>query len=171
MKIILKTTVEKLGVAGDIVKVKDGYARNYLIPNNFASEATRGALKAWEYEKKAIQKREDALKAAAQELASKLEKIDVTIPVTVGEEDKMFGSVTSQQIADLIQEQGIEIEKRKINLDAPIKSLGTYDVQIKLHPEVVGSIKVWVVKDQIETEETVEEEVAEESTSEESTED
>ncbi|KAA3598037.1 MAG: 50S ribosomal protein L9 [Calditrichaeota bacterium] len=169
MKIILKATIEKLGVAGDIVNVKNGFARNYLIPNNFASEATRGALKSWEFEKKAIQKREDAVKAAAQELAGKLEKVDVTIPVTVGDEDRMFGSVTSQQIADLIIEQGIEIDKRKIVLDAPIKSLGTYDVQIKLHPEVIGTIKVWVVKDQIESEE-IEEEVSEETTSEESTE-
>ncbi len=170
MKIILKATIEKLGVAGDVVSVKDGFARNYLIPNNFASEATRGAMKSWEYEKKAIQKREDAVKAAAQELAGKLEKVDVTIPVTVGDEDKMFGSVTSQQIAELIKEQGIEIDRRKIILDAPIKTLGTFDVQIKLHPEVIGTIKVWVVRDQIESEEVTEEESIEETTSEESTE-
>lgn len=157
MKIILKSTIEKLGVAGDIVNVKDGFARNYLIPCNFASEATHGALKAWEYEKKSIEKREDALKTTAQELAEKLEKLDVTIPVTVGEEDKMFGSVTSQQIADLIKEQGIEIDKRKILLEAPIKSLGTFDVEIKLHPKVVGKIKVWVVKDIIESKENTEE--------------
>lgn len=147
MKIILKKTLEKIGGAGEVVQVKDGYARNFLIPQGFASLATPGMIKAWEFEKKSIVKREQTKKSAAQELADKLSKIDITVPVTVGEEDKMYGSVTSQQIADLINEKGFEIDKRKIELETPIKALGTYEVSIKLHTEVNATVKVWVVKE------------------------
>lgn len=147
MKIILKQDVEKLGDAGEIVEVKDGFARNYLIPNGKAVVASKPNLKSFEEQRKIEKSREEKGKKEAQELAEQLAKVSVTAAVQVGEEDKIFGSVTSQDIANLLHDQGHDIDKRKIVLDDPLKALGVYDVPIKLHPQVEATIKVWVVRE------------------------
>ncbi len=147
MKVILRQNIDKLGKIGQIVDVKDGYALNYLIPKGFAYVAVKGNVKALEEEKKIVEKRNLQELKAAELLASELEKISVTIPVQVGEEDKIFGSVTTQMIADALKEKGHEIDKRKIELEEQIKTLGIYNVNIKLHPSVSAKIKVWVVRE------------------------
>lgn len=147
MKILLKQDVEALGKQGEIVTVKEGYARNFLFPKGIAVPATPGNMKAFEEEQKLMLRREQKAKQEAERLAKELEKISVTATVAVGEEDRVFGSVTSQTIADLLAEKGYLIDKRKILLDEPIKALGVYDVPIKLHSEVEVKIRVWVVKE------------------------
>ncbi len=147
MKIILKQDIASLGTAGETVTVKNGYARNYLIPQGLAVAATAGNMRAFEVESKAAALRMQRGMREAQEVATRLEKLSLTVSVQVGEEDKLFGSVTSQNIADLLAENGFEIDKKKIVLDDPIKALGVYDVPVKLHPEVTGVVKVWVVRE------------------------
>lgn len=147
MKVILRKDIEQLGKVGQMVDVKDGYALNYLIPRGFAYVAVKGNIKAIVEEKKILEKRDLQELKNAQQLASDLEKISVTIPVQVGEEDKIFGTVTSQMIADSLLEKGYEIDKRKIDLDETIKTLGIYTANIKLHPSVNAKIKVWVVRE------------------------
>jgi large subunit ribosomal protein L9 len=147
MKVILRKDIEQLGKVGQLVDVKDGYALNYLIPRGFAYVAVKGNVKAIVEEKKILEKRDLQELKNAQQLASDLEKISVTIPVQVGEEDKIFGTVTSQMIADSLLEKGYEIDKRKIDLDETIKTLGIYTANIKLHPSVNAKIKVWVVRE------------------------
>jgi large subunit ribosomal protein L9 len=146
MKVILRNNVENLGNAGEIVDVKPGYARNYLVPQGLALVATKGNQAVYDNEKKQIALRIAKEKVLAEEMAQKLEAASVTIAVSVGEEDKLFGSVTSQDIADQLASQGLEVDKRKIVLDEPIKALGLYTVDVKLHTDVVGKVKVWVVK-------------------------
>ncbi len=146
MKVILRQDYEKLGKAGDIVQVKDGFARNFLIPREIAYEATPGNIRRFEEEKKRMVLQFEREKKKAEQLAKELEKTSCTISMAVGEEDRLFGSVTSQDIADALKEKGIEIDRRKIVLEEPIKSLGIYSVPIRLHPEVTASVKVWVVK-------------------------
>lgn len=147
MKVILRQNIDKLGKIGQIVDVKDGYALNYLIPKGFAYVAVKGNIKALEEEKKIVEKRNLQELKAAEALASELEKISVTIPVQVGEEDKIFGTVTTQMIADALKEKGHDIDKRKIEMEEQIKTLGIYNVNIKLHPSVSAKIKVWVVRE------------------------
>ena len=148
MKVILKDDVEKLGRCGDVVEVKDGYGRNFLFPRNLAVPASRGDLKSIEEIKK--QKEIKDLKKKRQEERQKiqLEKISCTAEVLVGEEDRVFGSVTSQSIAELLKEKGFEIDRHKIMLEAPIKALGVYTVPVKISADVIASLKVWVVKKQ-----------------------
>ncbi len=147
MKVILRKNFDQLGKIGEIVNVKDGYARNYLIPRQIAYQATAGNIRALEEEKKQILKKEAKELEAAQRIAAELEKVSITIPVTVGEEDKIFGSVTNQMIADALKEKGHDIDKRKIEITEPIKSLGIYSVSIKLHPSVSAIVKTWVVRE------------------------
>jgi len=147
MKILLKKDFDSLGKRGEIVTVKEGYARNFLFPKGIAVPATPGNMKAFEQEQKLMLRREQKAKQEAEKLAKELEKISVTAVVSVGEEDRVFGSVTSQTIADLLAEKGYSIDKRKILLDEPIKALGVYDIPVKLHPEVEVKIRVWVVKE------------------------
>jgi large subunit ribosomal protein L9 len=147
MKVILRQNTEGLGQIGEVVDVKDGYARNFLIPRKFAYAALKGNIKALEEEKKTLSKKREQELAAAEKLAAELEKVSVTIPVQVGEEDRIFGSVTTQMISDALKEKGNEIDKRKIEIDEPIKALGIYSVSIKLHPSVNAKIKVWVVRE------------------------
>ena len=147
MKIILREDFKSLGNAGKVVEVKKGYARNFLIPKGIAYEATPAFLKIFEEEKRQQQFKQRKEVKSAQEMVKKLEGVSVTIPVSVGEGDKMYGSVTSQNIAEHLEKQNIEIYKRKIELEEPIKELGIYQVPIKLHREVTASIKVWVVKE------------------------
>lgn len=147
MEVILRLDHDKLGQAGEVVKVKPGYARNYLIPKGIAYTATDKNIKRYENEKKQQSWKIEQEKRKAEELAKELENVSCTIAVQVGEEEKLFGSVTSQNIADSLTEQGFEVDKRKIQLEEPIKSLGIYSVPIKLHTEVEAKVKVWVVKE------------------------
>ena len=146
MKIVLKKDVEKLGKLGDIIIVKDGYARNYLIPKGLALEATENNLKIVEREKERIIREKEREKKEAIALADKVKNSSCTIVVEVGEDGKMFGAVTSQDIAKSFEDIGIKLDKRMIELNEPIKELGIFYVPIKLHPEVTVEAKVWVVK-------------------------
>ena len=146
MQLILRADVDNLGRLGDVVKVKPGYARNYLIPQGLAYPATKANLNIFEQERKKLQKKIDALRFEAQTLQEKLEKTRVVIPVRVGEHDKLYGSVTTTMINDALAEMGIDIDKRKIVLDSPIRSLGEYEVNVKLYHDVQSTIKVNVVK-------------------------
>lgn len=147
MKLILKEDVEKLGDAGDVVEVKPGYGRNYLIPQGKAEIATPGALKQLQLIKEKAERRAELTVEKAQEMAERLETTSVTIPVTVGEDEKIHGSVTNQDVADALAERDIEIDKRKISLDQDIKTLGEYTATINLISEIKTQIKVWVVKE------------------------
>ncbi|HID38364.1 MAG TPA: 50S ribosomal protein L9 [Calditrichaeota bacterium] len=147
MEIILRQDFERLGKTGDIVKVKPGYARNYLIPKGVAYLATESNKRRLENDLKQQTWRQAKDKKMAEELAKKLESVSCTITVQVGEEDKLFGSVTSQNIADALNAQGYKVDKRKIQLEEPIKSLGIYSIPVKLHSEVEATVKVWVVKE------------------------
>jgi large subunit ribosomal protein L9 len=147
MKVLLRQDYEPLGTAGEIVTVKPGFARNFLIPKGFALLATEKNLKRYENDRKQMHMHQEKEKRHSEELAKSLENVSCTITVQVGEEDKMFGSVTSQNIAEALEAQGYTIDRRKIVLDEPIKSLGIYSVPIKLHPEVEAKVKVWVVKE------------------------
>lgn len=147
MEIILRQDNEKLGKTGEIVKVKDGFARNFLIPQGIAYRATEANKKRYESDMQQQSQLQTRNLKKAGELSAKLENVSCTITVQVGEEDKLFGSVTSQNIADELANQGFEVDKRKILLDEPIKSLGIYSVPVKLHTEVEATVKVWVVKE------------------------
>lgn len=147
MKIILRQDHQTLGKLGDIVDVKDGFARNYLLPRNIAFKATEGNLRALEEEKKQFVDRQKKDLHLAEQHAAEFEKISITLKVKVGEDEKLFGSVTSQMIADALLEKGITVDKRIIDLDEPIKALGIYTVNIKLHVGVIGKVKVWVVRE------------------------
>jgi large subunit ribosomal protein L9 len=147
MDIILREDFESLGKAGETVSVKDGYARNFLIPKGIAYFANEANKRRYDNDIKQQTWRLNRDKKIAEDLSSKLESVSCTISVQVGEEDKMFGSVTSQNIAEVLADQGFEVDRRKIVLEEPIKSLGIYSVPIKLHPEVEATVKVWVVKE------------------------
>jgi len=147
MKVILRRNFDQLGKVGDVANVKDGYARNYLIPRQIAYQATKGNILALEEEKKQILKKEAKDLDIAQKLANEIEKVSITIPVKVGEEDKIFGTVTNQMIADSMKEKGYDIDKRKIEITEPIKSLGIYSVTIKILPSVSAVVKTWVVRE------------------------
>jgi len=147
MKVILRKNFENLGEVGTVVEVKDGYALNYLIPRHIAYLATEGNIKALQEEKKQSSAKEVKELEAANKLKAELEKASVSIMVKVGEEEKLFGSVTAQDISEALTAKGFDIDKRKIELAEPIKSLGIHDVNVKLHPKVTAVIKTWVVKE------------------------
>lgn len=147
MKVILRQPFEQLGQLGDVIEVKEGYARNYLIPRKIAYPATAGYLKTLEEEKKQLARRQQKELRTAEKLAADLEKVSLTIPMKVGEEDKLFGAVTPQMIAEYLAEKGFEVDKRKIELGDQIKALGVYSVDVRLHSNVTTKIKVWVVKE------------------------
>lgn len=146
MEVILRENVENLGARGDRVQVARGFARNYLFPQSLAVEANAGNVRALTEESKMRDLRENKTKRHAEGLAQKLGKVSVTATVQVGEDEKLFGSVTSADIEELLRAQGYEIDKRRIMLDEPIKSLGVYTVPVKLHQNVDTNVKVWVVK-------------------------
>ena len=147
MKVILRKDFESLGKIGQVVAVKDGYARNYLIPRSIAYRATASSLRALEEEKKQHEYQEQKLLKEAEKLGVELEKLSVTIPMKVGEDDKLFGSVTSQMVADALKEKGFTVDKRVIELEEPIKTLGIFEVPVKLHAKVSAKAKVWVVRE------------------------
>ena len=146
MKIILRDDVEKLGNAGEVITVADGFARNYLFPRNLAVPATKGNVHSIDEIKKQKKVREDKKRREAEKQKDKLEKLSLTAEVQTGEEDKVFGSVTSANIATLLEKQGIEVDRRKIMLEEPLKALGVYTIDIKLATDVIAHVKLWVVK-------------------------
>lgn len=147
MKIVLLKDVERLGRAGEVVKVANGFARNFLIPRGEALLATDANIAHFESRRRQHEAAAERERKAAEALAKELEKTSLTIQARVGEEDKLFGSVTAQNVADLLKEQGHEIDRRKIDLEEPIRTLGVYTIEIRLHPEVRAAVKLWVVKE------------------------
>jgi large subunit ribosomal protein L9 len=148
MKVILRRDVQNLGIMGNVVTVKDGYARNYLIPRNLAYYASPGAVKTLEVEKKQYAIKLAKEKVVYEELALKLADLQISIPMKVGEEGKLYGSVTTQMIAQELTVRNYDIDKRSIIIENPIKSLGVFDVKIKLHPEVSANLKIWVINEE-----------------------
>ena len=147
MEVILRQAVEKLGQPGDVVKVSAGFARNYLLPRGIAYAATAGNLKRIAQEKARLEAAEDERRGAAQTIATRLENVSLTFSARVGDEGKLFGSVTASDIAEQLHAQGFDnIEKRQIDLHEPIKSLGVYRVPVRLHVDMKPEIKVWVIK-------------------------
>ncbi len=146
MEVILRQAVDNLGHPGDIVTVSPGYARNYLLPRGIAFQATEGNKKRISQEKARLEAAEAERRAGAEEIAKKLEEVSITFAARVGEEGKLFGSVTGSDIAAQLEAQGFTIEKRQIDLHDPIKALGVYRVPIRLHADVKPEIKVWVIK-------------------------
>lgn len=148
MKVILRADVEKLGHLGDIVNVKPGYGRNFLLPQQLASLATPANIRVFELERKKLQARMDALRAAASDLASKLEGVVVTISMRVGENDKLYGSVTPAMIGDALAAMGIELDRHRLLLDGAIRTLGEHHVRARLHADVVPSFTVKIVSEE-----------------------
>ena len=146
MEVILRQAVDNLGHPGDIVTVSPGYARNYLIPRGVAYLATDGNKKRIAQEKARLEAAESERRGTAEELAKKLEEVSITFAARVGEEGKLFGSVTTADIAQQLETQGFHVEKRQIDLHEPIKALGVYRVPVRLHADVRPEIKVWVIK-------------------------
>jgi large subunit ribosomal protein L9 len=146
MKVVLVKSVDRLGKAGEVVTVKDGYARNYLFPQGLAMPSTPGGLARFEQEKKMEAQREIRRTREAEELSNRLALVSVTAAVQAGEDDRLFGSVTAQDVAELLAKEGYDIDKRKILLEEPIKALGVYTIPIKLHKDVTADVKVWVVR-------------------------
>ena len=141
MKLILRADVENLGNLGDVVTVKPGYGRNFLLPQGLAN------MKAFELERKKLQERMDALRADAQALCAKLEALEVVIPMHVGDNDKLYGSVTSSIIGDALAALGVDVDRRRILMDAPIRTLGDHPVRVRLHASIVATVPVKVVSD------------------------
>jgi large subunit ribosomal protein L9 len=146
MKVILKSDVESLGKAGEVVNVRDGYARNFLIPQDLAAEATTKNVRVLEHQKRLIADKLRKEKLEFEALATRINEASITIPVQVGEEGKLFGSVTNKDIAEALAKEGIEVDKRKIKLDDPIKEVGSFTVPIALHHDVTAHLKLYVVQ-------------------------
>ncbi len=146
MEVILTKDVDKLGKAGSVVKVKDGFARNLLFPKKLAVQVTRGNLKNLEAEKQKVLQGLEQKKQEALAIKERLDKLSLTIPATAQDEESLYGSVTAQDISSALKEEGIEIDKNLIILDEPIKALGVYEISVKLHPEISAKIKTWIVK-------------------------
>jgi large subunit ribosomal protein L9 len=145
MKIILRQNVENLGNIGEIITVKAGFARNYLIPNQLAYYATVGAIRALETEKKQYEARMAKARQASEAVAAQLAEMQITISMPVGEEGRLFGSVTAPMIAQELELRGFRVDKRNVMIDEPIKTLGIFDVKVKLMTDVVAPLKVWVI--------------------------
>jgi large subunit ribosomal protein L9 len=147
VKLILREDVENLGKIGEIVEVAGGYGRNYLLPRGLAVKASMKNVKEQDHQKKLIQGRTDRQKKDAQELAGSLDSVSCTITRKTGEDEKLYGSVTSRDIEEALREEGVSIDRKRILLEEPIKKLGVFTVPVKLHTDVTGKIKVWVVKE------------------------
>lgn len=148
MKVILRRDIDNLGLMGELVAVKNGYARNYLIPRDLAYYASETAVKKLEAEKRQKAKRLANEKVNAEGIASKISELQISIPMKVGEEGKLFGSVTPAMVSTELSKKGFEIDRRMISIDDNIKSLGVFDVKVKLHPEVISNLKIWVISDE-----------------------
>ena len=147
MKVILLKDIETLGSAGEVVEVKNGYGRNFLIPRNEALVASAANMAQFESRRKQQETLAERDRRAAEALAKKLEAESITAQVKVGEEDRLFGSVTAQNVAELLDEKGYEVDRRAIHLEDPIRELGVYNIEVRLHPEVAAAVKLWVVKE------------------------
>lgn len=147
MKVILKEDVKKLGSMGQIVTVADGFARNYLVPRGLAVEANSKNMRSLEHAQRVIQEKARKVKESLQDFAERLSKITITVKAKAGEEGKLFGSVTSMDIAEELKKEGFEIDRKKIELDEPIRRLGTHSVSIHLHPKIDARITVQVVEE------------------------
>jgi len=147
MKLILTEDVEKLGHRGDLVEVKAGFGRNFLLPQGLALAATEHNVRAVESKKKKVEAGKIKERDEAQALAHRIGKLSITIARKVGENDMLYGSVTASDVAEALAGHGIVVDRRKIHLDEPLKTLGVVDVPVKIHPEVEASVKVWVVKE------------------------
>jgi len=148
MKVILRQDVDNLGVMGEVVNVKDGYGRNYLIPRELAYYATEAAIKRLEVEKKQFAKRLAEEKVHAEEMAIKVADIQISLAMKVGEEGKLYGSVNQLMISQELKLRGFDIDRKNIIIEDPIKSLGVFDIKVKLHPEVIAQLKVWVISEE-----------------------
>jgi large subunit ribosomal protein L9 len=146
MDVILRQAIENLGNPGDVVSVKPGYARNYLLPRGLAYEATAGNLKRIAAERQRLEAAETTRRDAAQDIAKRIEEVSLTFSARVGEEGKLFGSITASDIAHQLEAQGIQVEKRQVDLHDPIKTLGVFRVPIRLHADVHPEVRVWVIK-------------------------
>jgi len=145
MKIILRENIDKLGDAGDVVKVANGYARNYLLPRGLAAQATEDNVRQLTHEKHLIFLRQEKAKRAAIKLSKELSSLSITIARQVGEEDRIFGSVTTRDIAEEMRKEGYKINRRQLNMPEVVRKLGVYECEVKLHNEVTATFKVWVV--------------------------
>ncbi len=147
MKVILRSDITNVGRQGEIKEVSAGFARNYLVPKKLAMEATPQNLKIWERERVKLEKQREEIISAAKEMASKLEAAEFSVKVKVGENNKVFGSVTNSNIAKILEESGFAVNKRDILLSDSLKELGNYDINIRLHPEVTAKIKLSVISE------------------------
>lgn len=148
VEVILKKDVVDVGHAGELVNVRPGYARNYLIPQGLALLATEGNRRRFEEERRQIEQSAEREREAARVLAERIEEQSLTFSVRAGEEGRLFGSVTSADIAEQLEQAGIAVDRRLIRLDEPIKELGVYDVPVRLHADVQPEVKVWVVAEE-----------------------
>jgi len=146
MEVILNKDVEKVGKSGAVVRVKDGFARNFLFPQNLAVPLTEANLRKLELNKQKLDAQQEKLKKEALELQGRLAGLSLTIPALVHEEEQLYGSVTPHEISEALKEEGFDIEKEVIILDEPIKKIGIYEISVKLHPEITTKIKLWIVK-------------------------
>lgn len=153
MKVILRTDVENLGKLGDMVEVKPGYGRNFLLPQGYAMLATPANQKVFELERKKLQLKTDALRNAASSLASQIESTPISIAMRVGDNDKLYGSVTSALIAEALNAKGVDVDRRRILLDSPIRALGEYKVRVRLHASVLAELALTVVAEKAHHEE------------------
>jgi len=150
MKVFLREEVKNVGKIGEVVSVSDGYARNFLFPKKLAVEANTKNIKEFEHNKRVIQERAAKIKDSWKATADNLSALTLEIKAKAGEEEKLFGSVTTMDIAEALKARGFEIDKKKISLEEPIKRLGEYSVEVKIHPEVSATIKVQVVPESSE---------------------
>jgi large subunit ribosomal protein L9 len=147
MKVILIEDVDDLGRAGEILNVKDGYGRNYLIPKKKALPATPDNVRKMERVRRELEAARNKARADAERLAERIRSLSLTLPRKAGEGDKLFGSVTSMDIQRALKDEGIEVDRKRILLDEPIKSLGLFHVRVRLHREVTAELKIWVVQE------------------------
>ncbi len=147
IQVLLMADVKGVGVEGDVVNVSSGYARNMLLPKKLAAEVTDGMKKRLSKIQKDREQKKNIELEAARRKAAEIQKVSCTIPVKVGKDEKLFGSVTAQDISDFLKKQGVEVDKNMIDIANPIKELGVFDVSIKLHPDVKAAIKVWIVEE------------------------
>ncbi len=148
MKLILSHIVENLGRIGDIVRVKNGYARNFLIPRGLAVVGNEGKQSALNHQLRLLEKKKSQILAEAKKLAASIEKVSVTVTKQVGEDEKIFGSVTTAELEDLLAQEGVKVSKKDIKITEDIKKVGVFAAEVRVHPEVTAKFKVWVVAPQ-----------------------
>ncbi|MDY0003280.1 MAG: 50S ribosomal protein L9 [Polyangia bacterium] len=146
IQVILKEDVPNLGTMGQLVSVKPGYGRNYLIPRGLAVEATSRNIKNLEHQRQIIERQREKMLAEARNLGERLKETSVTISKNTSDEDRLYGSVTNREIADALAAEGLKVDRRKIEMQEPIRSLGVFTVKVRLSSELTGELKVWVVK-------------------------